>query len=150
VHNARGVWVDRRAPTCRFGPDRRLTAACAVLALIALAAALLTDDRAGRVLLGGAAVVLIAYTVTDLVFWPRLVASADGLVIHTPLLRARIAWPDVDAVRADARDRLGLRSVTLEIDAGDTLAVFSRRALGADPGAVAGMINALDPRHSSG
>jgi hypothetical protein len=138
--------VERRAPSCRFGPDRRLTALTGALTLIAFAAAALSDDRPGRILFGGAAVVLLAYTVTDLVFWPRLVASADGLVIRTPALRAQFAWADVASVRADARDRLGLRSVTLEIDAADTLAVFSRRALGADPTTVAGLVNALDPR----
>jgi hypothetical protein len=49
-------------------------------------------------------------------------------------------------VRADTRQRLGLRSVTLEIDAGDELHVFSKRALGAEPDAVAGLIRAMDPR----
>jgi Bacterial PH domain len=138
--------VDGRAPRLQFGPDRRLTAATGALALIAVAATVLSQDRAGRVLLGGAALVLLAYTVTDLLFWPRLVVSADGLLIRTPLTRTRLAWSDVDNVAADARQRLGLRSVTLEIDAGEQLVVFSRRSLGADPEAVAGMIGALDPR----
>lgn len=132
-------------PTCRFGPDRRLTAATGVLTLVALAAATLTSDGPGRALLGGAALVLLAYTVTDLIFWPRLSADAEGLQVHTPLSRARIAWRDVEAVRADSRERLGLRSVTLEIDAGEHLVVLSRRALGADPAAVAALILAFAP-----
>ncbi|HEY8827458.1 MAG TPA: PH domain-containing protein [Jatrophihabitantaceae bacterium] len=93
----------------------------------------------------GAALVLLGYTVTDLVFWPRLTADAEGLLVRTPLTSARIAWSDVEAVRADARERLGLRSVTLEIDAGEQLLVFSRRALGADPATVAGLISAFKP-----
>ncbi|MDT4946046.1 MAG: hypothetical protein QOH14_2779 [Pseudonocardiales bacterium] len=136
----------RRAPACRFGPDRRLTAVTGVLAFVAAAAAVLSPDGPGRVLFGGAAALLLAYAVTDLLFWPRLTASADGLVIRTPQVRARIDWSDVESVRAEGRNRLGLRSVTLEVDAGDTLAVFSRRALGADPEAVAGLIAAMDPR----
>jgi hypothetical protein len=136
----------RRAPVCRFGPDRRLTAVTGVLAFVAAAAAVLSPDGPGRVLFGGAAALLLAYAVTDLLFWPRLTASADGLVIRTPQVRARIDWSDVESVRAEGRNRLGLRSVTLEVDAGDTLAVFSRRALGADPEAVAGLIAAMDPR----
>ena len=40
-------------------------------------------------------------------------------------------------MHADIRARLGLRSTTLEIDAGATLVVLSRRALGADPEAAA-------------
>jgi hypothetical protein len=140
-----GSAVDARAPVSRFGPDRRLTGATGALALIAAAAAALASDPAGRVLLGGAAIVLLVYAVTDLVFWPRLSVDSGGLSIHTPALRARIPWSDIETVRADARERLGLRSVTLEIDAGERLVVFSRRSLGADPAAVADLIAAFAP-----
>ncbi|MCU1656378.1 MAG: hypothetical protein JWO57_1034 [Pseudonocardiales bacterium] len=138
--------MDRRLTTCRFGPDRRLTAAGGVLAAVSASAAALTTDRAGQILFALAALVLAAYAVTDLLFWPRLTASAEGLAIRTPSLRARLPWPDVDSVRADSRDRYGLRAVTLEIEAGDSLVVFSRRALGADPETVAGLVTAFDPR----
>jgi len=140
--------VDARAPICRYGPDRRLSAASGALSLIGAAAAVLSPDPAGQVFFAGAALVLLGYTVTDLVFWPRLTADAEGLLVRTPLTRARIAWSDVEAVRADARERLGLRSVTLEIDAGEQLLVFSRRALGADPERVAGLISAFKPRQN--
>jgi hypothetical protein len=138
--------VDLRAPTLRFGPDRRLTALSGTLALIALTAAALASDSAGRLLLAGAALILLAYTVTDLVYWPRLTVSADGLLIRTPTTRGLIGWAEIEAVRADSRQRAGLRSVTLEIDAGERLVVFSRRALGADPAEVAGLISAFQPR----
>ena len=125
-----------------------MTAVSGALTLIAVAAAALSPDPAGQVFFAGAALVLLGYTVTDLVFWPRLTADAEGLLVRTPLTRARIAWSDVEAVRADARERLGLRSVTLEIDAGEQLLVFSRRALGADPERVAGLISAFKPRQN--
>jgi hypothetical protein len=141
--------VNPRAPSCRFGPDRRLTAATGALALVAASGAVLTDDPAGRVLFVGAALVLLAYAVTDLVWWPRLAVSADGLVVATPALSVRLDWNDVEAVRPDSRQRLGLRSVTLELDAGEHLVVFSRRALGADPEAVAGLIQSFDPRQAN-
>ncbi|MFN2518428.1 MAG: PH domain-containing protein [Jatrophihabitantaceae bacterium] len=141
----RGSPVGAQAPTCRFGPDRRLSAVIGALALVAAAAAALSSDPPGRVLLGAAALVLLGYALTDLVFWPRLTAGANGLLIRTPLTRTRLAWSDIEAVRADARERLGLRSVTLEIDAGEQLVVFSRRALGADPATVAGLIWAFNP-----
>ena len=141
-----GSAVDARAPSLRFGPDRRLTALTGVLAVIAIAAAALASDPAGQLLLAGAALVLLAYTVTDLVFWPRLTVSADGLLVRTPATRRLIPWSEVQAVRADTRQRAGLRSVTLEIDAGERLVVFSRRALGADPTDVAGLISAFQPR----
>jgi hypothetical protein len=140
-----GGAVDNRAPILRFGPDRRLTALSGVLALIAIVAAVLASDPAGRLLLAGAALVLLAYTATDLIYWPRLTVSADGLLVRTPATRGLIPWSEVEAVRADSRQRAGLRSVTLEIDAGDRLVVFSRRALGADPADVAGLISAFRP-----
>jgi hypothetical protein len=142
----KGSAVQPGAPRYRFGPDRRLTAATGALSVVAAIAAALSADRAGQVLLVGVAVVLFAYTVTDLVFWPRLTVTSAGLRIHTPMARTELTWPEVEAVRADARQRLGLRSVTLEIDAGEQLVVFSRRALGTDPEAAADLIRAFDPR----
>jgi hypothetical protein len=132
-------------PEARFGPDRRLTAAYAGTALIAIAAAALTQDAAGRILFGIAAIILSGYAVTDLIYSPRLVVTPDGLQIHTPTLSGHYPWRDVHAVRADARQRAGLRLVTLEIDVADSLAVFSRRALGADPDDTARQIRLLRP-----
>jgi PH (Pleckstrin Homology) domain-containing protein len=80
------------------------------------------------------------------VFWPRLAADHTGLRIRTPLARADLSWSDVESVTADTRSRYGLRSSTLEVDAGSTLVVFSRRALGADPETVQDVVRALDPR----
>lgn len=136
----------RRRVSTRFGPDRRLTALTAAVALGCLIGAVATSDRAGRLLLATAVVVLLGYAVTDLVFWPRVTATADGLQIKAPTGSAHLAWSEVDSVRADTRLRFGLRSTSLEIDAADRLHVFSRRALGADPEDVATMIAALDPR----
>jgi hypothetical protein len=42
--------------------------------------------------------------------------------------------------------RHGLRSVALEIDAGDRLLVLSRRVLGTDPEQAAEIVRAFDPR----
>jgi hypothetical protein len=137
---------DNRAPVCRFGPDRRLTALCGVLTFVGIVSTLLSHDRGGQLLFAVATLIVAAYAVTDLLFWPRLVATADGLQVRTPGLRGSFAWSDVEAVRADTRQRLGLRSTTLEIDVADVLLVFSRRALGADPESVASVIRAFEPR----
>jgi hypothetical protein len=146
VDNHRSDPTAGRRPEARFGPDRRLTAATAALAVLALLATLLTHDPAGRLLFGGAAVVLAAYALIDVLCWPRLAADADGLVVRSPFARTTLPWPEIERVHADVRDRLGLRSTTLEIDAGEQLIVFSRRALGADPAQVAELIRAFDPR----
>jgi Bacterial PH domain len=135
-----------RPAEVRFVPDRRYTALAGGGAFGALAALLLTTDAAGRVLFAVAAVVLGAYVASDLVFSPRVVASGAGIVIRAPLTRARLRWDDVDDVRAETRFRRGLRSTTLEIDAGQVLAVFSQRALGVSPVQAAALIDSYRPR----
>ena len=129
----------------RFVPDRRYTALAGAGCAVAVIAAYVTGDPAGRLLAATAAVVLAAYVAADLVFTPRVVVSAGGVVINAPFLRARLPWAAVERVRADTRLRLGLRATTLEIDAGATLAVLSRRAIGADPEAAAERILAFRP-----
>jgi hypothetical protein len=137
--------LGNRAPVLRFGPDRRITALIGIAALGAAALSLSTTDSAGRLIWALAAIVLAGYAVGDLVFWPRLTADASGLRIRTPLSRAQLSWTEVDDVRADSRARYGLRSTTLEVDAGETLIVFSRRALGADPETVQDLVRAIAP-----
>ncbi|WP_375477904.1 PH domain-containing protein [uncultured Jatrophihabitans sp.] len=137
---------DSRPAQAAFRPDPRPTAGalggCVVAALIAA----LSSDAQGRLLAGIAAVVLAAYVSADVLFTPRLVVGGDGIVIRSPLVRATLGWAEIDDVRADARTRLGLRSTTLEIDAGPMLAVLSRRALNTDPHDVAEVIAAFRPR----
>lgn len=132
-------------PEARFVPDRRYTAFAAGGAAGAVLLALFTADSGGRLLAGIAAVVLLSYVVGDLVFSPRLAVSRAGIVVHSPFTRARLDWADVADVRAESRLRLGLRSTTLEIDAGPVFAVLSRRALGADPVVVADIVTAFRP-----
>ncbi len=134
---------DAAGPPYHFGPDRRLTAGYAAGAVIALATTVLTSDAPGRVLFVIAAIILAAYAVTDIVYWPRIVASRGGLVVHTPTLRGSFGWDQVQDVRAEDRQRLGLRLVTLEIDVADALVVLSRRALGTDPERAAALIRSI-------
>jgi YD repeat-containing protein len=136
----------RPLPVVRFVPDRRYTALAVGGAVGALAAALLTSDAAGRVLFAAAAAILIGYAASDFVFSPRITASRSGIVINAPGNRTTLSWDQVDAVRAETRFRRGLRSTTLEIDAGALLAVFSRRTLGTEPVQAAALIEAFRPR----
>jgi PH (Pleckstrin Homology) domain-containing protein len=133
----------RRPVRLRYGPDRRFTVLAAVGTLVALVACALSSDRPGRLLAMIAAVVLALYVVSDLTFSPRLSADNDGVTIRSPFTRARLAWPQIEAIRADSRSRFGIHSTTLEIDAGAVLAVLSRRALGADPVQVAQLLDAF-------
>jgi hypothetical protein len=135
-----------RAPRAVFGPDPRLTVLTAVLAVLAAALAVVSSDRSGTVLLALAALVLACYAGADMLWRPRLAVDSDGLRVRGPGSSAVLAWAEVVAVRADVRMRHGLRSVALEIDAGDQLLVLSRRVLGTDPEQAAGIVRAFDPR----
>jgi hypothetical protein len=135
-----------RYPHASFAPDRRLTAVCGGGVLIFVVLALTNSDSAGRLLFGLAAALFALYVVTDLVFAPRLFVDAGGLTVRTPFLRAALPWAEVERVVADSRQRYGLRSVTLEIDAGEHLIVLSRRALGEDPELVAERVAAFTPQ----
>ena len=132
--------------TIAFFPDRRYTVAAAFGTVAGAAAAALSTDAPGRVLFSVAAVVLLGYLAADLIFRPRLIASPTGLVINTPFTRARLTWEEVSEVHAETRFRRGLRTVTLEIDAGAVLAVFTRRTLGVEPDAAAARIAAVRRR----
>jgi hypothetical protein len=138
---------DASSPTTvTFVPDGRYTALAGLGSAAALLAAVLSGDPAGHVLFSAAAIVLLGYVAADLVFRPRLTAAPTGIVINTPFTRARLSWDEVTDVRADTRFRRGLRSVTLEIDAGEVLAVFTRRTLGVEPAEAAAGIEAVRPR----
>jgi hypothetical protein len=130
----------------RFVPDRRYTALASGGALGALAALVLTSDPAGRLLFGVAIALLLGYVVSDLIFSPRLLVSRAGLVVNTPLNRARLDWADVTDIRVETRIRRGLRSTTLEIEYGDQLVVLSRRALGTEPMHAIAIVTAFRPR----
>jgi hypothetical protein len=136
---------ERQPAVARFVPDRRYTGLAAAGAVAAVLAAVFTPDPPGRLLFALAALVLTAYVVSDLVFSPRLTASRDGLRIRSPMLRTELPWSAVEDVRADVRTRYGLRSTTLEVDAGETFAVFSRRSLGAEPEHAADLVRAFRP-----
>lgn len=130
-------------PVLRFVPDRRFTVGAAGGAVVTALLAALTGDAPTRLLFGLAALVLLAYAAGDVVFSPRIEADPYGVVVRSPLTRARLGWDEIDSVRADVSTRRGLRSTTLEIDAGDVLAVLSRRAIGTDPERAAALIRAM-------
>jgi hypothetical protein len=136
---------EQQPAVARFVPDRRYTGLAAIGVLAAAVVAVFTSDPLGRLLFALAAFLLAGYVVGDLVFSPRLTASRDGLRICSPLLRADLPWSAVEDVRADVRTRYGVRSTTLEVDAGETFAVFSRRALGMEPENAADLVRAFRP-----
>jgi hypothetical protein len=115
-----------------------------------LALSVLVVDAVGRVLVGGAALLLLALAVRDLVARPRLTAGPDGVTVTTLTGRRHLPW---SGLRVEVREvrRFGLRGRTLELDTASgpddegVLVVLGRRDLGADPAEVARALRALDP-----
>lgn len=87
---------------------------------------------------------LTGWAVRDLVAPVRLSADTSGITMVVGFVRRRhVVWPQVERVRVDRRERMGVRSHLLEIDTGDSLHLFSVHELGADPDDVAEALNAL-------
>jgi len=81
---------------------------------------------------------LAGWALRDVLRPIRLTADPEGLTVVAGLLRRRrLAWAEIERVRVDRRERLGLRSELLEVDAGDALYLFSVHELGAEPEEVA-------------
>ena len=111
---------------------------------LALALAALVADPVGRVLVGGAALLLVGLAGRDAVVRPRLRADATGVTARALTGSTAIAWPVLRA-RVRTQRRWGVRSTTLELeDRSDdaVLVVLGRRELGADPAAVAEALHA--------
>ncbi|MGY1592062.1 PH domain-containing protein [Geodermatophilus sp. SYSU D00708] len=132
--------------SARRGETAALTVAGAVLAL-----ATVVLDAAGRVLVGGAALLLLALAVRDLLLRPRLSAGPAGVVLRTLGGRRQLPWTGL-RVRVRETRRLGVRSRLLELDTAPgpaedgVLVLLGRRDLGTDPGEVARALGVLRPR----
>jgi Bacterial PH domain len=115
----------------------------AALAGVAILGAAFFVDAAGRVLGVIAGLGLLALAGSDLAWRPRLAVHATGLRVRTPGRSTDLPWTNVTRVRVDERQRFGLTSRTLEIDAGDDLIILGRRSLGTDPRDVAAALTDL-------
>jgi hypothetical protein len=124
---------------------RAVETSIAALTGVAILVAAVFADPAGRLLGGIAGAGLLILAGTDLAWRPRLAANGGGVAVRTPGRTARLPWTQITGVRVDERQRLGLTSRTLEIDAGDDLIVLGRRSLGTDPRDVAAVLDALRP-----
>jgi hypothetical protein len=133
----------------QWSPRGAETGALAVIG-VGLALAVLVVDAAGKVLIGLAAVLVLALVVRDVVARPRLSAGPDGVDVRSWTARRHLPWPLL-RVRVRESRRFGIRGRTLELDTASgpdddgVLVVLGRRDLGADPEVVARELRALDP-----
>lgn len=125
-------WSPRRAETA-------VTAGCGLV----LCAAAVATDTLGRFLALVAGLGLLVVAAGDVLVRPRLRADPAGVVSRTFSGRIELPWSRVEAIRVDQRRGVAVRSVLLEIDAGETIILLGRRALGADPRDVADALTDL-------
>ena len=127
----------------QWAPRTGEVVATAALGLV-LALSVPLVDPVGRVLLGGAAVLLLALAAHDGLLRPRLRAGDNGVVVRTLSGTTTIQWPRL-RVQVRSQRRWGLRSRTLELEdrADDAvLVVLGRRELGVEPAVVAEVLQA--------
>jgi hypothetical protein len=131
--------VPRKVPAVKL-------AAAAVLLAVGL---LFADGDVIRLVLAATvATALALWAVRDLLAPVRLAADPTGVTVVAGFAgRRSLAWSQIERVRVDARPRLGIRTETLEIDAGESLHLFSEYDLGAPPSEVAA---ALEPLREGG
>jgi hypothetical protein len=114
------------------------------VALVVLVVAFGREDPVQWFIAVVVAAALTGWAVRDLIAPVRLSADTSGVTMVVGFVRRRhVAWPQIERVRVDRRERMGLRNRLLEIDAGDSLHLFSLHELGADPEEVAESLNAL-------
>lgn len=122
-------------------PAVKLAAGAGVLALGLLFA---DGDVVRLVLAAAVAAGLALWAARDLLAPVRLTADPEGVTLVAGFAgRRRLAWSQIERVRVDARPRLGISTEMLEIDAGDSVHLFSEYDLGVPPGEVAAALQPL-------
>jgi hypothetical protein len=122
----------------RVRPVLPVTKLLGAVAVIVLVVAFGAHDPVQWVLAAVAAVGLTGWALRDLIRPVRLAADRSGVTLVTGYAaRRHLAWSQIELVRVDRRARRGIRSELLEIDAGDSLHLFSVHELGTEPEEVA-------------
>ena len=120
--------------TWRVPPKLAAAKLTGVVLLPLLVLLIRRDDLVVWVLAGVCALGLLGWGLRDLLVPVRLAADADGVTVVVGFAgRRRLAWSQIERVRVDRRQRIGLTSEMLELDTGTTLHLFSMYDLGVPP-----------------
>ena len=122
----------------RIKPVLPVTKGMGAVAVVVLAVAFAGRDPVRWALALVVGVLLAVWAVRDLIAPVRLAADAAGVTVITGFARRRhLPWAQIERVRVDVSSRRGLRSEMLELDAGESIFLFSAHELGALPDEVA-------------
>jgi hypothetical protein len=134
----------------RIRPVLPVTKLLGAVAIVVLALAFIRRDPVQWAIAGATAAGLAIWALRDLIAPVRLAADADGVTVVVGFAgRRRHRWPEIERVRLDRRERLGVSAEYLEVDADDALYLFSMHDLGADPRDVLAVLDDLRARQSS-
>ncbi|MFC4018628.1 PH domain-containing protein [Micromonospora sp. GCM10011542] len=136
------------APTrqWRVPPTVPLAKAAGAVVLVALGLLFAEGDQVQLVLTGLVALGLVGWAVRDLLAPVRLAVDPAGVTVVRGFAgHRRLPWPAIEKITVDRRARFGLTAEVLEIDAGESLHLFGRFDLGADPDEVAEALHAARP-----
>lgn len=129
-------------------PIAKLLGAAAIVVLVL---AVQRDDPVQWFVAAAVAAGLAGWAARDVIAPVRLAADPAGVTVVVGFAgRRRLPWTEIENVRLDRRERLGLRAELLEVDAGDSLYLFSRNDLGAEPDDVLATLLALRSARPSG
>jgi hypothetical protein len=133
----------------RIKPVLPVTKFLGAVAVLVLVFAFGREDIVQWVLAGAVSAGLAIWAVRDLIAPVRLAADAEGVTVIAGYARRRwLPWVQIAAVRLDHRDRLGVTSNLVEIDADDALYLFSVHDLGAEPRDVLAVLEQLQAQAS--
>ncbi len=111
-----------------------VTKGLGAVAVVVLVFAFGRDDPVQWAMAVAVAAGLAIWALRDVVAPVRLAADHEGITVVTGFAgRRRLVWAQIERVRLDRRDRLGITTEMLEVDADDALFLFSMHDLGADP-----------------
>ncbi|MEV1146409.1 PH domain-containing protein [Micromonospora sp. NPDC049799] len=131
----------------RVPPALPAAKAAGAVVLVAVALLFAGGDIVQLVLAALAAAVLLGWAARDVLAPVRLAVDPEGITVVRGFAGHRhLPWSAVEAVTVDRRNRRGLAGPVLEIDAGESLHLFGRTDLGADPVEVAEALHEARPR----
>ena len=133
------------AQAWRVSPPLTWAKIAAVVAFI-LVAVIYRDEPTQAYAAAFGAVLLGVYAARDLIAPVRLAADREGVtVVKGYAGKQRLPWSTVERVRVDQHSRLGLRTEMLEIDAGESVHLFSTYDLNAPCAEVEEALRLLRP-----
>lgn len=128
----------------RIKPVLPVTKLMGAVAVVVLALAFAGRDPIRWGLAAIIAVALAVWALRDVIAPVRLAADGAGVTVITGFARRRrLPWSQIERVRVERTVRRGLRNELLELDAGDTIHLFSAYELGALPEEVAAALAEL-------